>query len=417
MNILLIYPNIAKGGYSCPHFGLASISATLKANLHTVNFLNIMRLKENKIKRKIKKLKPDFVGLTCTTHHWDEVKLLIRWIKEVGKIITVVGGSHPTICSKEVLKNKNIDYVIRGDGERAFAELLDCFEGLIDISDVNNISYRCKDKIIENKIELIGDLDKLPFIDRTLDLYVKRKKVAHMMAGRGCPYDCTYCCNHVLRSIYKVKKYVRYRSPEKVVQELKLLKEKYKIRRVDFHDDTFTLSKKWLKDFCNLYKEIDLPFFCNSRPEIFNSEKAKLLRDAKCDMIRIGLESGNEWLRTKILNRNITNEQIIKACSIAKENGIKVRTFNMIGLPFETEETIEETYNLNKAIKPDQMHVSIFYPYPKTILYQICEEQGFLTDKKKKDFFSNGTTLNLPTLSEEKINFHFRRLKKLRGSF
>jgi radical SAM superfamily enzyme YgiQ (UPF0313 family) len=321
----------------------------------------------------------------------------------------VVGGVHATICSRQVLLDEHIDYVVRGDGEKAFVELLD----MRRLEKINNLSYKQNGTILENEIRIIKNLDSLPFIDRNLDLHIKRKRVAHMMAGRGCPYTCTYCCNHILRKTYGTNDYVRYRSPANVISEIKSLLDNYHIQQVDFHDDTFTLSKKWLKEFCSLYHSINLPFVCNSRPDTFSSKVAEILSNANCDMIRIGIESGNEWLRNKILRRKTTNHQIKEACKTARDHGIKVRTFNMVGLPFETEKAVQDTYDLNKEIQPDDMHVSVFYPYPETILYRLCEQEGFLTDKNKDGYFGSGSTLNLPTLSEKQINFYYRKLKKV----
>ncbi|MDP8217404.1 MAG: radical SAM protein [Candidatus Theseobacter exili] len=146
-----------------------------------------------------------------------------------------------------------------------------------------------------------------------------------------------------------------------------------------FCDDVFVLDKQWLEQFCETYyKEIGLPFRCQARPEMLNPEICKLLKNAGCFNIQMGIEAGNERIRKDVLKRRMTDERIIQAAQSVKKAGMTLYVYNMVGLPFETEKEILETIELNKKVKPDFMQSSIFQPYPGTELKAICEKEGWL---------------------------------------
>lgn len=422
MRVLFIYPDICRygGGF---HYGIAWISAVLKMNGHKTSLLHITRdIPKKKLIINIKQVKPDMICFSSTTNQFSYVKKYAKWIKEVFNLPIICGGIHATLCPDEVISYNDIDIACIGEGEYPLLELVNALESGKKSSQIMNLWLKKNEVIIKNPIRpLIQNLDKLPFPDTEIFQYkkilIKRGGEASFIAGRGCPYNCTYCCNHAIRKIYEGKGiYVRIRTVNNVLKEIKHVIDKYGnlIKKISFDDDTFTLSHNWVKKFCEMYKkEFDYPFSCNVRVDTINRKILVALKKAGCDTINIGIESGNEWLRRNILKRSFTNKQIINVCKTANEVGINIYTFNMIGLPFETPSMIEETIELNRLLNSSRVQTSIFYPYPNTELYKICKQEGFLTIKSKNSYFDEGTTLNLPTLTEKEINNYYLKLKEL----
>ena len=261
---------------------------------------------------------------------------------------------------------------------------------------------------------LLEELDELPFPDREIfnanELVHESSGRLPILASRGCPYNCTYCCNHALKSIYPNKeRYIRFRSVENVVCEIKEVLSRYPIfKSVLFHDDILFLNKIWSRNFINLYKhEVGIPFSCNIRPEIVDEEIASLLKEGGCFRICIGIESGNDHMRQQILRRRISTEQIRRASLLCKSKGIAVYAFNMVGIPFKKPRDILETIKLNSEISSDSFQVSIFYPYMGTELFNISEREGFLTDRRVDDYLTD-SMLHLRTISRSQV-LMFRR--------
>jgi len=414
LRILFIYPDIGQERYGFQQ-GIAYISSLLKANDHQTSLLYVSKdISKSKLINEIRRFRPDLVGLTSTTHHYPYVEKYAKYIKEEFETPIICGGVHATLCPDEVLSCRSIDMVCVGEGEYPMLELANQLEREKSIDNIQNLWIKKHSNIIKNPVRpLISNLDELPFPDRELfhyeELLKKWRHEAEFIAGRGCPYNCTYCCNHALQKMYIGKgKYVRIRSVENVLAEIANVTEKYDVKKIFFHDDTFTLFHPWIREFCEKYpKEFDLPFGCNVRVETVNKEILYDLRKAGCEVIHIGLESGNEWLRQTVLKRHMTNQQIIEVFKTAHEIGLRTLSFNMIGIPFETPKMVKETIELNKVVQPAIVQFSVFYPYPSTELWEVCKKNNLLTLDHVNSYFENKSTLNLPTISREQVTqFH-----------
>ena len=180
--------------------------------------------------------------------------------------------------------------------------------------------------------------------------------------------------------MYKDKgRYVRFRSPSNLINEIKEVKSRYNLKTVFFADDIFVLDKRWLRDFTQAYKkEISLPFTCDGRADVIDEETAQLLKEAGCFCVRFGIESGNENIRNNILKKNITNEQIVSVASILKRFGLKFMTYNMVGIPQETIENAYETVELNIKIGTNYPRCSILTPYPGTEITESAENEKLI---------------------------------------
>lgn len=420
MKLLFIYPDISTSNHRYFQQGIAWISSVLKQNGHKTSMLHLTKdQSREELLEKVKGYNPDVIAFSATTNQYPFAEKYARWLKEVG-VPVVCGGIHATLAPEEVIASDGFDIVCVGEGEYPMLELLNRLEAGKNIEEIKNLWVKKSDKIIRNDTrDIIDDLDALPFPDRELYDYEKflqeNGNTAEFLAGRGCPYDCTYCCNHAIRKIGKGR-YVRIRSVDNVIEEIREVTAKYKVKNLWFYDDTFTLFPKWIEEFSEKYRqEFDMPFACNGRIETLKEEMLVDLKKAGCTMMGIGVESGNEQLRNMVLKRKMSNDQIIRGFGMVKIAGIEANAFYMIGLPFETPEMIEETLALNERINPDGIQFSVFYPYPGTELYTVSKEHGFLTGKKKESYFEEGTTLELPALSREKLKYYYNRFEMLQN--
>lgn len=235
---------------------------------------------------------------------------------------------------------------------------------------------------------LVEDLDTLPLPDFDLFDYNRltssKLNTALVMVSRGCIFSCTYCGNSEFRNVYpNRKKYARFRSPQNAIRLIKTVIGKHPfIKYINFRDAIINMYPDWFKEFIELYRqEIHLPFTCNLRFDILDEQTVAGLKAAGCYMIDVGLESGDDEIRHKYLQRHMTNEQMINVFKWFKKYGIPTLTYNIVGLPFETLHTALKTVKLNAELNPDRMIANIFYPYPQTRLAEIAKEAGFINDK------------------------------------
>ena len=412
MKVLLIYPDI--NTIQFPHFqhGLASISAVLKQAGHQTSLLYLSReIEDEAFRQKVKVHAPDLVAFSSTTLQYLFARRYGRVVKDQLRLPLVLGGIHATIAPEEVLKDQVFNVLIRAEGEHPLLEYVQALERGSDPSDIRNLWLRLPDDSIKRKpLRPPADLKELPFVDRELfdnELLMRENdRQVPLMASRGCPYACTYCCNSVLAELAGgAKNLVRQRRVESVMAEIEDLHRRYPdLKSLIFMDEIFTLNRKWVREFCAAYRRVfTTPFQIFLRVETVDRETLALMREAGLYSIIVGVESGNERIRREVLNRRMTNQQIEQVFRWADELGIETWDFNMIGLPGETEAEVRETMELNRRIRPHHLQVSIFYPFPGTPIHERCVQEGILQVEDSTSVFHNRPTLELPGLSRERL--------------
>ncbi len=432
MRITFIYLDLAADDPSYSGYfyhGIAYLSAVLKKAGFETNLIQLTKeVSSAEFRERIKALKPDLIGFSATSHMFPLVQKYTAAAKESAPVPIICGGVHATLCPEEALADKNIDMICRGEGELALLELCQKMEKREPIENIENIWVKKNGKICRNRIRpVITDLNFLPFPDREIfdypNLNLEKRGVATFMPSRGCPFQCSFCCEHTFRKLYpNPQNYIRFRSPQLTIDEIKKTIKKYpSIKFVRFDDDLLFVNKKWIKEFVELYKkEIKLPFSADMRIDMASEELFSLLKEAGAHLFRFGVESGNDYILREVLNKGITTAQIKKAFKIAREKGIKAQAYNMVGVPYEGPKEILDTIKLNAQIEPDISVVSIFYPYRGTRLYETCLEKVFLKeqDLKKipKNYYSY-SVLSLPTIRRKQIKFFYRYFHPLKSFY
>lgn len=413
MKVLFLMP-LALPAYL---FQLASLSAFLKSKGHSVRYEELVVGNSSvsdthfaRVKDAVDNFKPDLIAFSSYEMSFEWIKEISDYIKRIhSKIPIIVGGYYATLSPEDVLRHPSIDIICIGEGEYSLSELLDSLRMGGNRKDIQNLWFKENTHIIRNPLRnLISNLDELPFADRDLFTSENRRCGAlEIMASRGCPFDCANCSNHAFKKIYSGKGcYLRYRSVEHVLTEIEACLKRENFRIIQFEDDIFTANQQWLKEFCNAYKSrIKLPFICNIRPESGKIETLLILRDAGCIQVSIGLEAGDEKIRREVLCRNMTDEVIIQAFKNAKKVGIKRKSFNMVGLPYETPLSLWKTIWLNLRMAPDSVQTSVYYPFKGTVLGDECYQKGWVDFSRRQNLklYANDSILNLPTVSRKMI--------------
>jgi anaerobic magnesium-protoporphyrin IX monomethyl ester cyclase len=339
-----------------------------------------------------RELQPNLVAYSVITGSQRYYLDVNRRLKaEMPHVFSVFGGPHPTFFP-EMVGGEGVDGICRGEGEEALVDLVNTLQdgGPTAVLEVENWWFQRNGDRIRNPVRpYIEDLDSLPLPDWTLvyerDPVAARSKIKHFLTGRGCPYNCTYCFNHALSEIYRGKgRRFRQHSVDRVIEEVRWVRNHYPLEFVVFVDDTFVLSGEWLAEFAEKYpREIrqagrPLPFFCNTRANLVTAEQVRLLKDAGCHCVSMGIETANDHLRNELLKRRMSKEQILEAARLIREGDLRLTTTNMIGLPTSTLDDDLDTLALNARAQPAYAHVFIFQPYPRTELGEFTREHGWM---------------------------------------
>jgi radical SAM superfamily enzyme YgiQ (UPF0313 family) len=389
------------------YLGIGYLSAYLKREGHRTSLIHLVRPPDrDELLERVAGEAPDLLAVSSTTHMFPHVRKWLEWIRSDMDIFTICGGAHPTLDPQGALREAPLDAVCLGEGEEALAELCAALEEGRDPSRIASLWVRRGEDVRRNPVRpLVEDLDTLPFPDRDIfdpdDFCEQQHERGTLMASRGCPYSCTYCSNHVQRSIYpNRKKYVRFRSVDNVMREVREIiaaDRGGKLRYIRFDDDILTVNPDWFGELAARYRdEVDLPFICNSRVNVLDSETVRLFAEAGCSVICMGIESGNEDIRGKVLSRHMSNEDIVRAFRLCREYGIKTVSTNMTSLPDEDLPALLDSIKINARARPTCMQVSTYHPYPNTRLYAYCEEKGYLSGRHVDTIFDGRSALDIP---------------------
>lgn len=426
INVLFIYPNTYGMNMLPP--AIALFSALLKRDGHRVEvfdstyyqtdygidsdgtkmeFLNVVqydmdgrgiRLRASDWRQdlaaQVKRFKPDLFAISTTEDMWE---LGLHILKEIEPYRTahrtpvIVGGVFPTFAPDLVLKSPLVDMVCVGEGENALVDLCGRIHRGTSWDDVTNLWVKRRDGTIrKNSLTQPVDVNELPLIDIGI---FEDARLYRPMAGRvyrmlpietvrGCPYTCRYCNSPTQTTLYRGEtnsKFLRKRKMDLVYAELKHFKEELNLEYAYFWADTFlSLSQREFEEFCEMYSDIRLPFWMQTRPETITHDNIKKLADVGLHRISFGIEHGNEDFRARVLDRRWKNADIIEALKIPHQYGVQFSVNNVTGFPTETRELAMDTVELNRLIDADNANLYSFTPFHGTPLRRMCEEMGLV---------------------------------------
>jgi len=328
------------------------------------------------LKKDLREFKPDVVGISMMTHSRAGAFKFIEYIEETyPDIKIVIGGMHVSVMYRQLADHyKNVVCVV-GEGEITLGEILDRWETGTSLADVNGIAFHDGEKVVVTPgRDLIEDLDILPFPKHDLFLW-EGKTMAGLLTSRGCPYKCNFC---VLDASSRRK--VRCRSAANIVDEVEMiLKEHPTIHTVWIHDDAFMIIKDRTIEFCKeiIRRGIKTQFVCSARFRPISREVVMLMKEAGFVHVLFGLESGAPNVM-KLMRKGLTQKAVRHALKLFSETGIKATAFMIIGLPGETEETINQTIDFLQELQ--EIHylyyddIGVAGIYPGTELFTLAKE-------------------------------------------
>lgn len=414
--ILLVYPRTTfhkDDIRRCvPPLGIAYIAAVLLREGYEVRIVDALAegygtvieegefvrcgLSDEEMKARIRNFCPDVVGVSCllSTQYKNALSVLLLAKDVNGRIITLMGGSHPAFSVEEVLGHKEVDFVFLGEGENSILHLLLNINNGGNLADVRGIAFRDGGGLVINRnTEYIKDLSALPFPARELlDMeryfsinmqqspYSVGKKVINIITSRGCPARCVFCTStNFWGNCY------RARSPEDVVAEIKMLQNKYGVDELQFSDDNVTLNKKRLMKILDGIKDLGLRWCTPQGTAVWALDEELLvkMKESGCYQLTFAIESGSQEVLDKIIKKPLKLKKVKPLVKKAQELGIRVHAFFICGLPGETLGQMQETYDFAEEIGFDSASFFVATPLIGSEMLDICMKNGYIRGEFK----------------------------------
>ncbi len=377
MRVALVSPKWNRKANDYPALGLGYLAAVLERDGHQVRIFDFALYPTAPLEEDVQQVctfDPEMIGITAMSSVYHSAMQTATLLKAyLGRPI-VIGGPHATVYPERVLaESPVIDCVVRGEGEETIRQLARALDGTgSNLGAIDGLTYRKRSEIVSNPDRpLIRDLDSLPFPARHLfDLkhYGLRtpggQPMVTVMSSRGCPYNCSYCFKGIVGRTY------RQRSPGNIIAELRQVIDQYDVRNFYFIDDLFTIDRHRLNALTEqlVAARLDIRWQCLGRVDRVDAEVLRKMYAAGCRRIHYGIESGNQQILDGV-GKGIKLEQVRQAVRWTQEAGIEVKGYFMLGLPGDTEETLQQTIDLATELDLDETMFSLTTPFPGTRLW------------------------------------------------
>ncbi len=380
-DLLLVFPYFFDGRsrhWQFPPLGIGYIASYARARGYRVKILDCTFITPEEAERRLRAERARVVGIYSMLSMVSSAKRLASVAREVSELV-IAGGPMPSAYPDMFLGQ--FDVVVQGEGELGVAELLDSMDGWSSPRLDKVRGLWLAPQLNDGRTEFTGprplvrDLDELPFPARDLydnELYKEYYRrnfgytMTSMVASRGCPFSCDFCWRPDYGRVY------RYRSPENIAEEMEEVRYKWGYRRIWFADELFIASKRHVLRLCEEIegRGIDVEWECLSRVDLFDAEVARAMKKAGCYKVIFGLESGDDDVLNRLMNKRIKVSQSVAAVKTAKRAGLRVGAFFILGYPGETNETMLRTIKLASSLPLDYFSMTVPYPLPGTGLYE-----------------------------------------------
>lgn len=325
--------------------------------------------------------------------------------------VLISGGTHATLNSEEAIGFPGVDGICIGEGDVSLVNLIKEYSAGRPLHEIDDFWWKKDGEILKRGMgRYVEDLNQTPLPNYDIYDFSKLKccnvriKYLPVMTARGCPYNCSYCCNLASHKVYGRGRVQRLMTVDRVIAMIRpVLERRPEILSIAFDDDVFGANPEWLREFVEKYPRlIGLPFSCYARIDMASERYLKMLKKAGCFRMRIGLEAGDQRLRTLVLNKRFSNAAIRERLKLINSLGIEAKTSNMTGLPSEDLRQALKTVKVNAENQVFAPTIAAFYPYPHTELHDICQREG-LIGEGQIDNINLDTILNIPGYPQNAI--------------
>jgi anaerobic magnesium-protoporphyrin IX monomethyl ester cyclase len=381
---------------------------------------NLVRvgLSDKEIQEQIMQFKPDMVGINCQfSRQYKIYHQMFSLIKNIDpRIIVVAGGPHATVCPEEVLDDDNCDYLLLGEAEESFHELIMALQNDTEIATIDGLGWKAEGRLkINQKLRFIKNLDSIPFpayhlmeLNKYFGLGAShgdrhKKRFCPIITSRGCPAKCTFCSAHrVLGNKY------RMRSVENVLEEMKLLKNQYGIEEIMFEDDNVTVDAKRAKFLFSRMIEEGLNFVWDTPNGAgvwsMDEEMIDLMKKSGCVRLHFPVESGSQDILNGVIKKPLNLEKVKKLIKYCQKINLYHSMFLVIGMPGEKLSDMWKSFKFAAECGCFTPHISVATPYPGTQLYENCAKNGYFSKPfSLDDLFIRSFLIKTPDWNEEDL--------------
>jgi len=408
MKFLFIYPNALKAIQE--QLGIAYLAGQLERDGVEVRLHDCTFDSKEQLGRTISEWKPDYVGLSLWSNELVQARKIYEFVKSRTEATIIVGGPHATLCKEEAIFYG--DYVLTGEADWSVVDLVN---GRVPKGFYHPNFYY--EPPIAPNLDIIAFPKHELFVRHFKKEFFGRSGVLGMfLTSRGCPYSCSYCSNAKLKRLHACEPngWTRFRRPSDVAKEIALSIEKFDITHFYLADDTATLKKAHILRLCDKFEQFHLPWYAMARCDTVNSEVFEAMKNAGCEMVLMGIECGDEYIRRTVLNRKMSNEMILNAFHNAKKAGIKTIAFNMTGIPGEGEGEFLKTLALNKECEVDDAKMTILCAIPGTKMWGMMKRQGMLEGDMPVNYYEKSNIKLYNVNSDELLKRQERFYKEIR---
>ncbi|MFH1747833.1 MAG: radical SAM protein [Planctomycetota bacterium] len=421
MRILVIQFVPDTRGRPVPRFDqqLGTLLALLRKREHELALLGLPRFNQEVVKSILARQLPQLIYADISPVCVDGARRTLEYIQQHEFLPIVVGGGYPTVDPEGSLSLPGVQAAAIGEPD---ASLVTYFERIKDPAIgqvVSGIWLRDESGLSQPDLPyLVEDLNSLPFPERDLfncAEHVRQTGQIEVAVGRGCPQKCAYCQNDRLAGIYQGRgMWTRRRSPQNVLAEINLLRQRYAgVRLVRFLDHAFALEREWLDDFLKVYAtRCQLPFRCHLRLNTTDEDVTQRLAATGCELVDVEVITASNFIRNDIFDMDLSGEQIETGFKALKSAGLRTRAIVYLGAPYESEASLAETRSLLLRLRPDLVDIRPYYPFPGTQARETSRDNGWLHLGGEEQYHQDRVGLDMPACRPKIVEPFIRQLRK-----